>query len=503
MEHIYHIRCESKTKGESLRQIARDTGHNFRTVKKYAEAEDFSEAMPVKQVRPRKRDAYKDIVKLWLKEDLEAPKKQRHTARRVYDRLVEKLSSDGAEITISQRTVRSLVSEIKAELERTEPVSLPLTHPCGEAQVDFGKTVFYERGEKYDAHHLVVTYPHAGTSYSQLFKGENSQCLFEGLSAIFEHVGGAPTVIRFDNMSTAVSKIRAYGDRKETEAMLRFKCHYGFKSVYCNPASGNEKGSVENAVGYVRRNLFVPVPTFDNLEEYNKELLIKCDAELNETHYRHGVTKSELFKEDKEKFIPLPGKRFEAVSYTEAKTNNYGIISFEKNRYSTGGSLRKSEVTVKAGAHHVEIFTKNGELIVSHRRLYGENKESVKWGPYLRVLASRPMALKYSGFYDTLGKELREFFDSQGLPERKQIMSFIADAAEERDLDTVTCGMRKALKLARGDADSFISAVGFTLNMPAHIPANAVPEGICLPEGYSLDLGMYASLMPKMSEAQI
>ncbi len=94
----------------------------------------------------------------------------------------------------------------------------------------------------------------------------------------------------------------------------------------------------------------------------------------------------------------------------------------------------------------------------------------------------------------------REFFDSQGLPERKQIMSFIADAAEEQDLDTVTCGMRNALKLSRGDADSFISAVGFTLNIPAPVPANAVPEGICLPDSYSLDLGMYASLMPKMSE---
>ena len=222
MEHIYHIRYEKNIKGKSLREIAKESGHNFRTVKKYAQMADFNETLPIKKTRKSKSAAYRELVKSWLVGDLTSPKKQRHTAKHVHTRLKEMEAAAGKELNISERTVRTLVAELKREIHVSEPVSLPLTHPAGEAQVDFGKTVFYENEERYEGHHLVVTYPHSNARYVQLFKGENAQCLFEGLKAIFEHVGGAPTAICFDNMSTAVSQINGHGKRKETDGMIRF-----------------------------------------------------------------------------------------------------------------------------------------------------------------------------------------------------------------------------------------------------------------------------------------
>ncbi len=108
---------------------------------------------------------------------------------------------------------------------------------------------------------------------------------------IFEHIGGVPKCIWFDNMSTAVKKVKGYGERDLTKGLLRFMLHHSLQSNFCNPNSGNEKGSVENKVGYHRRNLFVPVPEFKDLKEYNKELLLRCD--------KHGTPALQAFKTHK------------------------------------------------------------------------------------------------------------------------------------------------------------------------------------------------------------
>jgi len=286
MEHIYHIRYEHKTNGKSLRKIAQETGHDVKTVRKYTEQEDFSLAKPKKRTRKTKTDKYRERVKQWLMYDEMAPRKQVHTGFRVYTRLVEELSKEGKQIDVSERTIRMLVSKLRKELGQTKEVYLPLLHPAGEAQVDFGGTVFIEKGIKYNGHHLCVTFPHSDGKFVQLFKGENLECLQQGLTDIFIAINGVAHTIRFDNMSTAVQAIKAHGGREITEGFRRLQCQYGFESNFCNPASGNEKGSVENYVGFSRRNYFVPVPEFDDLEIYNKQLLEKCFRDMDRKHYR-------------------------------------------------------------------------------------------------------------------------------------------------------------------------------------------------------------------------
>jgi transposase len=408
MEQIYRIRNLTKIEGKSLREAARVTGHDFETVKKYTEKEDFNKEICPRQRRQGKLSPYKSIVTMWLTSDKAAPRKQRHTAQRVYNRAKEMY---GAKFTISDRSVRKLVAEIRAEIETKPEGFLPLEHPPGEAQTDFGEVRFIENGTEYDGYYLNIVYPYSNGGHTQLFKSVNRECLFEGMKAIFEHIGGVPFRIWFDNMSAAVKNVKAHGQRDITDDFLRFMMHYGFGSNFCNPASGHEKGSVENKVGYHRRNLFVPVPEFKDLRTYNKELLHTCDKDMNREHYKGYGLIRDLFLADKAAFLPLPGVPYEVFTQKFAKADNYGKVKFDNRIYSAGPRLAGCEVLVKAGAYDITILNSSCECVASHRRLYGEAKESMDWLPYLELLSKRPTALKYTGLYSQLPPILKEHRD--------------------------------------------------------------------------------------------
>jgi transposase len=495
MEHIYHIRYEHKVNGKSLRAIARETGHDVKTIKKYSDKENFSPEKPMKRGRKSKTDKYRETVKKWLIDDETAPRKQRHTAHNVYNRLIGELGKENKAIDVSERTIRTLVADLRREMGQAKEVALPLLHPAGEAQVDFGATVFIEKGITYEGHHLCIAFPHSDGKLVQLFKGENLECLMQGLTDIFKAVGGSPRVIRFDNMSTAVKAIKAYGEREVTEGFRRLQCHYGFESNFCNPASGREKGSVENYVGCSRRNYFVPVPEFDDLQEYNKVLLEKCIEDMDRNHYKLNEKVKDLFEEDKEAFLPLPPEDFDCCKYIWAKTNIQGMATLDKNKYSTSGDLPGSRVLLKIKAHSVTVYDEKHTEIACHPRLYGKGQESMIWAPYLRVLAKRPTALKYTGFYENLDKNTREFLNEQDLPGKKAILTELANSSEVWGIHKSLSGMEKAISLGARDADTLISAFHFTMNMPGKTPKNRVPDELPKTEDYVISLSDYGKLM--------
>jgi hypothetical protein len=186
-----------------------------------------------------------------------------------------------------------------------------------------------------------------------------------------------------------VTNILKDGKRELTEAFLRFKQHYGFEAVFCNSASGHEKGNVEAKVGYHRRNMLVPVPRFKRLEEFNRELLKKCDADMNREHYRKEGSIRELFEEDRKTLLSLPSNAYDVCSYEVVKTNTYAKFSLNGGRhiYSTAPKFANSRVLVKLTAHEVIVLDESHCEIVRHRRLYGSNKqESMNWLPYLTHL---------------------------------------------------------------------------------------------------------------------
>ena len=240
MAQVKCIREMFFEKGMSYADIARTTGYDVKTLKKYIHMEDFNEPPPkLVEKRGSKLDKYKKVIDGWLEADKKARKKQRHTALRVFNRLD---AIYGPEFDCSYRLVAMYVTKKKKALYSQESqFYMPLEHIPGEAQVDFGEADFYEGNELHTGHYLNVSFPHSNAGYLQLFKGENMQCLAEGLMNIFSHIGGVPTRLLFDNLSPVVKKILKNHGRELTDAFLRLKNHYGFVAAFCNAGSGHEK----------------------------------------------------------------------------------------------------------------------------------------------------------------------------------------------------------------------------------------------------------------------
>lgn len=274
MEKIQDVRFRYFVKGENISQIATDLDLDWKTVQKYVDMNDFNEPPPVKAVSGEcflpKLEPFKATIDKWLEEDKNAPRKQRHTAKRVFNRLKEEFR----EFNCSYRTVATYYALRHRELFReTRSGFLPLEHRPGEAQVDFGAADFYENGKRISGKYLEVSFPYSNKGHLQLFHGENMECLLEGLDSIFRHIGAVPDELWFDNTKTIVTKVIRGGKRETTERFDRFREHYRFHAVFMNPGEGHEKGNVENKVGYHWRNFLVPVPRFLTLSDFNRKLL--------------------------------------------------------------------------------------------------------------------------------------------------------------------------------------------------------------------------------------
>ena len=321
MKEIEEIRYYKNEQGKSYRETAAITGYAFETVKKYSDQNDFNIQPKRRKKKTLKIAMYASLIDEWLKEDKKAKKKQTHTGVRVYNRLKDLFQDN---LTVSSRSVREYVSKRKKHLNISDECYIPLTHPPGSAQADFGEAQFIENGIKYDGYYLCVSFPFSNAGFVQIFKSKNQECLLQGLKDIFEYIGFVPTEIWFDNDSTMVIKIKTEGKRILTQGFIHFKNHYDFKARFCNPNSGHEKGSVESKVRYLRKNLLVPIPEFKDIELFNKELLQKCTNDLNREHYLKDKTLLELFNEDKQEMLLLPNNQLEIFKLQKASVDKYG-----------------------------------------------------------------------------------------------------------------------------------------------------------------------------------
>lgn len=234
----------------------------------------------------------------------------------------------------------------------------------------------------------------------------------EGLINFFSHVGGVPHRIWFDNPTTIVTKVLKDGERVLNETFARFKNHYGFTAAFCNVGKGNEKGNVENKVEYLRRNLLVPAPRFDDLKAFNRDILKKCDQDMHRPHYKKETLIADLFEEDRTRFLPLPATEFDAAGLVTVRTDSYAKFTLQegKHTYSTAPRYARSSLLVRLTTYEVIVLDENHREVVRHPRLYGEKRqESMDWLPYLNQLARRPAALKYTGIYDLLPSTVRFF----------------------------------------------------------------------------------------------
>jgi transposase len=499
MTEAHEIRRLYFEEGRSITQISHETGRDRKTIRFYLEKEDWNQvpAKPPPVTDFPKLAKYKAKIDEWLLEDRKARRKQRHTARRVYDRLEENYRGD---FNCSYRTVAGYVAMKKKEIYHKPDGYLPLEHPPGEAQVDFGDAAFYENGQFYQGKYLDMSLPYSNHGYLQLFKGENQECLFEGLITIFERTGGVPPRLWFDNARTIVSKVMKGGGRALSADFLRFQEHYRFEANFCNLDAGHEKGNVENKVGYHRRNLLVPVPRFSSLAEYNQELLERCDRDAIRDHYRKEGTIAGLYAADQAAFLPLPPAPLDVSKYLTVKTNGYGRFYLENglHEYSTSPQYAESRVLVKITANEVTPLDKCYQAIVRHNRLYGDHKQqSMQWLPYLTQLSRKPNALKYTGIYPLLPQSLREYLEKCSWGDRGKVLRMLAALTRENGFEGALQTVDQALRYQVTDVDSLLN-----LNRRLH---DSTPElaplrpGCGIPELMRLrsDLAVYDAGLEK------
>ena len=462
MDQIHRIRELFYTQEKSLKDIAIIMGCDWRTVRKYVDMEDFNSPPPAPELEEEhssKLDPFKPLIDEWLQADKLAPRKQRHTAKRVYKRLKDEAEN----FNCSYRLVALYVRARKEELRLNKSNGyIPLEHRPGEAQADFGYADFYENGRlHHEAKYLVLSFPFSNGGFLQLNYGENMECLLEGLAAMFEHIGGVPTEIWFDNTRTIVTQIIKGGGRNVTERFRRFCEHYRIKPVFMNPESGWEKGNVENKVGYLRRNELVPVPRFDSLAEENRHLLDRCETDMQREHYDddNGRSISELFQEDRAHLMPLPSVPFDTALYTTAATDKYGRFTLDagRHRYSASPAFCETCVSLKITSSHVVVMDKDMHEVVRHRRLYGEEHERMDWLPYLTYIARKPRSLRNSGIYDMMPQTMQAYMDNCENRERGRVLKILADLTERTGFASAVKTVDEAVRLNATDPDSLLN----------------------------------------------
>lgn len=436
--------------GQNISNINKESGFDRKTIGKYINKTDWSNTVRFKEYKPSKLDKYKPDIDLWIENDKKMRTKQRHTAKRVFNRLKEKYT----DFNISYRLTAYYVKEKKKEIYEVKESSLPLIHKEGEAQIDFGKAQFKEKGILYDGSYLAVSFPFSNAGFIQIIKGENFECFVFALSSIFNHINGVPHRQWYDNMSIAVIKILKGHDRKLTNSFIRFKEHYNYTAVFCNPGKGNEKGGVEAKVGYSRRNMLVPMPEFDDMDIFNKELLYLCDKDMNRMHYSKNKLISELFKEDLKYLNPLPSVPFENETYMRIRTDSYGKFTLDNKTYSSAPVLSNSTVGVIKSHDTVTVLDKDYKEVVRHERLYGEKSESIDWIPYLTQLSRKPAAFKYSGIYSMLPLSVKDFIEKTN---PSKALKLLARLTKESNFDTAVSLMEKAIEYKTIDLDSLVT----------------------------------------------
>lgn len=473
MANVNDIRNLYNEKGLNISEIHRETGFDPKTIRTKLDQEDFNVTPVVREKRETLLSPYHAQIDQWLTDDKKAKRKQRHTALRVFNRLRDEVVG----FNVSYRTVAGYVKAKRKQLYQPE-CFLPLDHPEGEAQVDFGKADYTENGLLISGSYLVVSFPFSNTGYWLLFPGETAECLLEGMRLIFKYIGGVPTRIWFDNASSMVIKVKEGGERVLTESFLRFKNHYGFSAAFCNPGSGHEKGHVENKVGYVRRNMLVPIPDFKNLQEYNKLQLVCCDDDMNREHYKKGLLISELFAQEKPAFLPLPAVEYEVCRYDSALADSYGKITLEKGTrtYSTMPAMAGTNVRVKQTALHVYILDAQLKPVVTHKRLYGKQKESMDWLPYLSQLAKRPGALKYTPIYKMLPDSLQQHLQTVTKSDCGKILKTIAELTKRNSFELAIDSVSKTIAKGVSDHDSIVAMHNRLHTLDVVLPNIKIPE---------------------------
>lgn len=331
----------------------------------------------------------KDFIDGILVSDLKAPRKQRHTAHRIWIRICQELPGH----VLSESSVRKYVGRKKEELglSRRETFVPQSYQPGVEAQVDWYEAVADLGGKRSTLQVFCMRSMFSGAPFHRAFTHATQQAFLEAHEEAFRFFGGVFQVLRYDNLKSAVKKILRGYQREETTRFISFRSHWGFRSEFCNVESGNEKGGVEGEVGYFRRNHWVPVPAATNLDYLNQMLLAACRADEKRLIGERRSTVGALLPIERAALLPLSQEGFDLSEDVFGRVNDQGCVVVRTNWYSV--PLRVGlETHSKVFANRIEV-QHGGKCVACHPRSYARGQRILNLEHYLEILERKPGAL--------------------------------------------------------------------------------------------------------------
>ena len=347
VEMYVQVRRACMVEGMSVREASRVFGLHRDTVRKmlaYSVPPGYRREGPPR--RP-KLEAFTGVIDAILEGDSRVPRKQRHTAKRVFERLKDEYGFDG-QYTIVKDYVRE-------RGRRTQEMFVPLSHAPGHAQCDFGEAVAIVAGVERKVHYFVLDLPHSDGCFVKAYPAETTEAFLDGHVSAFALLGGAPQSILYDNTKLAVARILGDGRRKRTRAFTELQSHYLFEDRFGRPGKGNDKGKVEGMVGYARRNFLVPVPRVESFEALNAHLEQRCLERMDATLRGHTETIGQRMERDLDALLPLPAVPYDAGDKQPSRVSSLSLVRYRTNDYSAPVAYGHREVLVRGYVDQVVI----------------------------------------------------------------------------------------------------------------------------------------------------
>ena len=391
------IRFDWQRNQMSVRSLARKYDVHRRTVR-----QAIASPVPPDRKAPERAatvlDGVRELIDGMLREDLAAPRKQRHTARRIFERLCDE---HGARVSYSYvakyvaRRRAGIAAEDRARAGGLRGFVPQAKDPGAEAEVDFGEVTVCLAGEPARCYLFAFRLSCSGKACHRVYASQAQEAFLEGHVAAFEACGGVPAGhVRYDNLTPAVAKVLTGRNRAENGRWLSFRAHYGFEAFYCIPGQegAHEKGGVEGEIGRFRRRWFVPVPQAASLAELNARLA-EADAAEDARHIEHrAATVGEDFAAERAFLLALPSEAFDTAATLWPRVDRYARIAVGKCRYSVPARLIDARVRVRLSANQVEVFD-GSRLAAVHPRLAAAGAEHLELDHYLEILSRKPGAL--------------------------------------------------------------------------------------------------------------
>jgi len=331
-----------------------------------------------------KLDPFVAIIDHVLAEDMSRIKKQRHTAKRIYERLRDEHGFTGG-ITI-------VTDYVREKKRRTREVFVPLSHAPGHAQVDFGETLGVIGGVECKLHYFAMALPHSDAFFIKAYPAETTEAFCDGHNSAFAFFGGVPRSILYDNTTIAVAKICGDGKRERTRTFAELQSHYLFDDKFGRPGKGNDKGNVEGVIGYGRRNFLVPAPRLDSFDALNLLLEEQCLKRQDDIVRGHAETIGDRLMRDLDALMVMPPTPYDACEKVSTRATSISMVRYRNNDYSVPVAYAHHEVQVRAYVHEVMIGC-GADVIACHSRSY--EKADMVFDPmhYLPLLEQKVGAL--------------------------------------------------------------------------------------------------------------